>query len=68
LTYEISSDAKVTIGARVLEEYEGRIRVMAIMTGVQQKAGSFTGNVDYNRSRSKDMDMSRSKDNIIDFI
>ncbi len=35
ITYEISPDAKVTIGARVLSEYEGRMRVMAIMTGVQ---------------------------------
>ncbi|MCL2141673.1 MAG: cell division protein FtsZ [Methanimicrococcus sp.] len=71
LTYEISQDAKVTIGARVLDEYEGRIRVMAIMTGVQQRAGSFTSrNLDtnMNTSRNRDMNSFSSKNNIIDFI
>lgn len=35
LTYEISREAKVTIGARIKSDFEGRVRVMAIMTGVQ---------------------------------
>lgn len=70
LTYEISNDAKVTIGARVLEEYEGRVRVMAIMTGVQQKIGSFSASSTMNTAsvRSKDVNLSASGNNIIDFI
>ncbi|MDR2943703.1 MAG: cell division protein FtsZ [Methanosarcinales archaeon] len=69
LTYEISGDAKVTIGARVLEEYEGRVRVMAIMTGVQQKIGGFSASSTLNTAsvRSKDVNLSASRD-IIDFI
>jgi cell division protein FtsZ len=35
LTYELSSNANVIWGARIREDYEGKIRVMAIMTGVQ---------------------------------
>ena len=70
LTYEISSDAKVTLGARVLEEYEGRVRVMAIMTGVQHKTGSFTAASTMNTAavRSKDVNLSASSRDIIDFI
>ncbi|MHC1576752.1 MAG: cell division protein FtsZ, partial [Methanosarcinaceae archaeon] len=35
LTYELSPNANVIWGARVRDDYEGKIRVMAIMTGVQ---------------------------------
>lgn len=35
LTYELSPDANVIWGARIRDDYEGKIRVMAIMTGVQ---------------------------------
>ncbi|MBP1909996.1 cell division protein FtsZ [Methanolobus bombayensis] len=35
LTYELSSSANVIWGARISNEYEGKVRVMAIMTGVQ---------------------------------
>ncbi|MGQ0536236.1 MAG: cell division protein FtsZ [Methanobacteriota archaeon] len=35
LTYELDARANVIWGARINEEYEGRTRVMAIMTGVQ---------------------------------
>ena len=35
LTYELSPDANVIWGARIVEEYEGMVRVMAIMTGVE---------------------------------
>jgi cell division protein FtsZ len=35
LTYELSSSANVIWGARIREDYEGKVRVMAIMTGVQ---------------------------------
>ncbi len=35
LTYELDSHANVIWGARVQKEFEGKVRVMAIMTGVQ---------------------------------
>jgi cell division protein FtsZ len=35
LTYELSSDANVIWGARIRDDFEGKVRVMAIMTGVQ---------------------------------
>ncbi|MBE0522909.1 MAG: cell division protein FtsZ [Methanosarcinales archaeon] len=35
LTYELDDRANVIWGARINKEYEGRVRVMAIMTGVQ---------------------------------
>lgn len=34
LTYELSPNANVIWGARIREDYEGKVRVMAIMTGV----------------------------------
>lgn len=34
LTYELDSHANVIWGARVLSEFEGRVRVMSIMTGI----------------------------------
>ncbi|NLI62470.1 MAG: cell division protein FtsZ [Methanosarcinaceae archaeon] len=52
LTYEISKDAKVTIGARIKSDYEGRVRVMAIMTGVQPQTNHTTIR-DYNRDRNQ---------------
>ncbi|NKQ39139.1 MAG: cell division protein FtsZ [Methanosarcinales archaeon] len=35
LTYELSNNANVIWGARIDESFEGKVRVMAIMTGVQ---------------------------------
>jgi cell division protein FtsZ len=35
LTYELDSHANVIWGARVQKDYEGKVRVLAIMTGVQ---------------------------------
>ncbi|MCK5217847.1 MAG: cell division protein FtsZ, partial [Methanosarcinales archaeon] len=35
LTYELDSHANVIWGARINKDYEGKVRVMAIMTGVQ---------------------------------
>ncbi|MBC7115279.1 MAG: cell division protein FtsZ [Archaeoglobi archaeon] len=35
LTYELDPHANVIWGARIREDYEGRVRVLAIMTGVQ---------------------------------
>ena len=35
LTYELAPSANVIWGARIRDDYEGKIRVMAIMTGVQ---------------------------------
>ncbi|HVL48380.1 MAG TPA: cell division protein FtsZ [Candidatus Thermoplasmatota archaeon] len=34
LTYELDSKANVIWGARIMPEFEGRLRVMAIMTGI----------------------------------
>ncbi|MFZ3170289.1 MAG: cell division protein FtsZ, partial [Candidatus Methanoperedens sp.] len=34
LTYELDSHANVIWGARVKKEYEGKVRCMAIMTGI----------------------------------
>ncbi len=34
LTYELDSHANVIWGARVIPEFEGRVRVMAVMTGI----------------------------------
>jgi cell division protein FtsZ len=38
LTYELDSHANVIWGARVSKDFEGRCRVMAIMTGVEDAA------------------------------
>ncbi|HUR61943.1 MAG TPA: cell division protein FtsZ, partial [Candidatus Thermoplasmatota archaeon] len=38
LTYELDSQANVIWGARVLPQFEGRCRVMAIMTGISADA------------------------------
>jgi cell division protein FtsZ len=35
LTYELDSRANVIWGARVRQDYEGKVRCMAIMTGIQ---------------------------------
>lgn len=35
LTYELSPDANVIWGARIEDDYDGMVRVMAIMTGVE---------------------------------
>lgn len=35
LTYELSPNANVIWGARIRDDYEGKVRVMAIMTGVE---------------------------------
>ena len=45
LTYELSPSANVIWGARIRDDYEGKVRVMAIMTGVQsaQILGPHTG-------------------------
>ncbi len=37
LTYELSSDANVIWGARIKKEYDGRVKVVAIMTGVEPR-------------------------------
>ena len=35
LTYELDSHANVIWGARVRKDYEGKVRCMAIMTGIK---------------------------------
>ncbi|MGA9140358.1 MAG: cell division protein FtsZ [Methanocella sp.] len=61
LTYEMDSHANVIWGARIQKDYEGKVRVLAIMTGVQspQVAGksgqksAATEDVDYTGGRSQ---------------
>ncbi len=55
LTYELSSSANVIWGARISNEFEGRVRVMAIMTGVQsaQILGQPMGNSSYESSATR---------------
>ncbi len=44
LTYELDSHANVIWGARVIPEFEGRVRVMAVMTGITEDQALATGN------------------------
>jgi cell division protein FtsZ len=61
LTYEMDSHANVIWGARIQKDYEGKVRVLAIMTGVQSpqvvgKSGqksAATEDVDYTGGRSQ---------------
>ena len=43
LTYELDSHANVIWGARVIPEFEGRVRVMAVMTGISADNAMATG-------------------------
>ncbi|MEA3200327.1 MAG: cell division protein FtsZ, partial [Thermoplasmata archaeon] len=51
LTYELDAHANVIWGARIMPEFEGRLRVMAIMTGIHspQIIGAVT-NKDANKA------------------
>ncbi|HMK47289.1 MAG TPA: cell division protein FtsZ [Methanocella sp.] len=60
LTYEMDSHANVIWGARIQKDYEGRVRVLAIMTGINspqvmgksgQKAATSTTSDDYSGGR-----------------
>jgi cell division protein FtsZ len=60
LTYEMDSHANVIWGARIQKDYEGKVRVLAIMTGIQspqvmgksgQKATAMNDAVDYTGGR-----------------
>jgi cell division protein FtsZ len=61
LTYEMDSHANVIWGARIQKDYEGKVRVLAIMTGVQSakvagKSGqksAATEDADYAGGRSR---------------
>ena len=55
LTYELDPRANVIWGARINKEYEGRVRVMAVMTGVRsaQILGPNGMEKDLNRSTPK---------------
>ncbi len=60
LTYEMDSHANVIWGARIQKDYEGKVRVLAIMTGIQspqvmgktgQKSAAMDDAVDYTGGR-----------------
>lgn len=71
LTKEISSDAKVTIGARIKEEYEGKVRVMAIMTGIETTNFLLNKKENSNKFQNKEKNVKvfpNKNDDIIDYI
>lgn len=80
LTYELDSHANVIWGARVKKEYEGKVRCMAIMTGIHSaqimgpKADSMAaGNISSVEKRIKvaidlTRNNSRNRGSIIDQI
>ncbi|MDY6965988.1 MAG: cell division protein FtsZ [Halobacteriota archaeon] len=49
LTYELDPRANVIWGARINKEYEGRVRVMAIMTGVRSAQILGPNGIEYNK-------------------
>jgi cell division protein FtsZ len=61
LTYEMDSHANVIWGARIQKDYEGKVRVLAILTGVQspqvvgksRQKSAATEDVDYAGGRSQ---------------
>ncbi len=72
LTYELDSHANVIWGARINKEYEGRVRVMAIMTGVQ--SAQILGPQSYGEPQGQKNDVieirevERNSNSIIDVI
>ncbi len=76
LTYEMDSHANVIWGARIQKDYEGKVRVMAIMTGVQspqilgkgQKASSYTNDDSAPMGRLNTRGNSKMANSIIDVI
>jgi cell division protein FtsZ len=75
LTYEMDSHANVIWGARIQKDYEGRVRVLAILTGVQSpqvvgKSGqksAATEDDDYTGGRSQSR-KGKAASSIIDMI
>ncbi len=71
LTYELDPHANVIWGARVKKDYEGKLRVMAIMTGIQsaQILGKSEGRriPSFSSSNSR-KDEKKGVDSIIDII
>ncbi len=78
LTYELDAHADVIWGARVNSEYEGRVRVMAIMTGVKSaqilgKPGAFAESMSQagsfgHASPGRRTAMDEASGGLIDFI
>ncbi|OKY79036.1 MAG: Cell division GTPase FtsZ family [Candidatus Methanohalarchaeum thermophilum] len=64
LTYDLSSDSNVIWGARINDEYEGKVRVMAIMTGV--RSAQVVG--DKNKMTSASSNLKQGKKPDIDMI
>ncbi len=72
LTYELDPHANVIWGARVKKDYEGKVRVMAIMTGIQsaQILGKNEGRrvPAFHPSTAARKDEKKGADSIIDII
>ena len=76
LTYEMDSNANVIWGARVQKEYEGKVRVMAILTGVQspqimghgQKSSATFGDDSAPMGRINNRGGSKASGSIIDVL
>jgi cell division protein FtsZ len=76
LTYEMDSNANVIWGARVQKEYEGKVRVMAILTGVHspqimgkgQKTGASIGDDSAPMGRLNMRDGSKISKSFIDVV
>ncbi len=65
-TKEISKSAKITIGARIKNEYEGKVRVMVIMTGIKDQEFIIYNELN-NTYCDNNIDKIKEED-IIDFI
>lgn len=66
LTYELDSDSNVIWGARINDEYEGKVRVMAIMTGVRSaqivgQKPTTNAETKFNGQRNQELDIDMIK-------
>lgn len=76
ITERLDSDAKVIWGSRIREDYKDKVRVMAIMTGVDSRdvvgpntqRGSDTQNDDFTRSTSTESSNNNVSESDIDTI
>ena len=77
LTYELSPDANVIWGARIKKEYDGKVKVVAIMTGVEPKwifGGRYEEQEEFSRSSGsrgglvRDMSRRGDRERLTDII
>jgi cell division protein FtsZ len=64
LTYELDPHADVIWGARVRNDMEGKVRVLAIMTGVEK--GALLGNRQTYKSMIADMDQKKANPKMVE--